>query len=107
LLKTESYVRKSELRLMRIRKSELVIIDDMMFMAMETNEANLFFQLVSDLYEKSSIILTSNKGPDNWSKMLGDQGIATAILDRLLHRCEVIHMDGESHRMKNRETIFD
>ena len=43
LLRTESYVRKSELRLMRIRKSELVIIDDMMFMAMETNEANLFF----------------------------------------------------------------
>ena len=105
LLKTESYVRKPELRLMRIRKSELVIIDDMMFMAMETNEANLFFQL--DLYEKSSIILTSNKGPDNWSKMLGDQGIATEILDLLLHRCEVIHMDGESHRMKNRETIFD
>lgn len=107
LLKTESYVRRSELRLRRIRKADLVIIDDMMFMAMETNEANLFFQLVSDLYEKSSIILTSNKGPDNWSKMLGDQGIATAILDRLLHRCEVIHMDGESHRMKNRETIFD
>lgn len=50
----------------------MVIIDDMVFMPMETNEANLFFQLVSDLYEKSSIILTSNKGPDSWSKMLGD-----------------------------------
>lgn len=107
LLKTESYVRKSQLRLSRVRKADLIIIDDMMFMPMETNEANLFFQLVSDLYEKSSIILTSNKGPDSWSKMLGDQGIATAILDRLLHRCEILHMDGDSHRMKHRETIFD
>ncbi len=107
LLKTEGYVRKSAIRLKRMREADLVIIDDMMFMAMETNEANLFFQLISDLYEKSSIILTSNKGPDSWGKMLGDQGIATAILDRLLHRCEVIHMDGESHRMKHRETIFE
>ncbi|MHA3226311.1 IS21-like element helper ATPase IstB [Bavariicoccus seileri] len=107
LLKTEGYVRKSAIRLKRVRQADLVILDDMMFMAMETNEANLFFQLISDLYEKSSIILTSNKGPDSWGKMLGDQGIATAILDRLLHRCEVIHMDGESHRMKHRETIFE
>ncbi|WP_051669225.1 ATP-binding protein [Carnobacterium jeotgali] len=107
LLKTESYVRKSELRLMRIRFSEVVIIDDMVFMAMKKNEANLFFQLVSDLYEKSAIILTSNKGPYNWSKMLGAHSIATAILNRLLHRCEVIHMDGEIHPLKNRETIFD
>lgn len=106
LLKTEGYVRKSAIRLKRVRQADLVIIDDMMFMAMEANEANLFFQLVSDLYEKSSIILTSNKGPDSWGKMLGDQGIATAILDRLLHRCEVVHMSGESHRMKYRESIF-
>lgn len=107
LLKTEGYVRKSAIRLKRMRQSDLVIIDDMMFMAMETNEANLFFQLISDLYEKSSIILTSNKGPDSWGKMLGDQGIATAILDRLLHRCEIVHMNGESHRMKHRQTIFE
>lgn len=107
LLKTEGYVRKSAIRLKRMRQSDLIIIDDMMFMAMETNEANLFFQLISDLYEKSSIILTSNKGPDSWGKMLGDQGIATAILDRLLHRCEIVHMDGESHRMKHRKTIFE
>lgn len=106
LLKTEEYVRKSAIRLRRIRQADLVVIDDMMFMAMETREANLFFHLVSDLYEKSSIILTSNKGPNSWGKMLGDQGIATAILDRLLHRCEVIHMNGESHRMKHRESVF-
>lgn len=72
----------------------------------ETNEANPFFQLVSDLYEKSSVILTSNKDPNSWGKMLGDQGIATAILNRLLHRCEVIHISGESQRLKYRESVF-
>lgn len=65
--------------------------------------------LLQAAYENNAegfYILTSNKGPDSWGKMLGDQGIATAILDRLLHRCEVIHMNGESHRMKHRESVF-
>ena len=53
-----------------------------------------------------SIILTSNKAPDQWSDLMGDQGITTAILDRLLHRVEVIQMDGESYRMKHKEKIF-
>ena len=106
LLKTEEYLRKSQIQLNRIRKADLVIIDDLMYMAMNQNEANLFFQLINHLYERSSIILTSNKGPENWGELLGDQGIATAILDRLLHRSEVIHLDGDSHRIKYRESIF-
>ncbi|MCM3548747.1 ATP-binding protein, partial [Alkalihalobacillus clausii] len=58
--------------------------------------------------ERSSIILTSNKSPDEWGNLIGDQGITTAILDRLLHRVEVIHGGEEerSHRMKNRKSIF-
>ncbi|WP_026700754.1 ATP-binding protein, partial [Salibacterium aidingense] len=107
LLKTETYVRKSQLRLKRIREADLVIMDDLMYMAMDHHEANLFFHLINHLYERSSIILTSNKGPENWGELLGDQGIATAILDRLLHRSEVIHLDGGSHRIKYRETLFD
>lgn len=66
-----------------------------------------FFQLVNHLYEQSSIILTSNKSPDQWSDLMGDQGITTAILDRLLHRVEVIHMDGNSYRMKNKQNYFN
>lgn len=77
-----------------------------MYMAMDQYEANLFFQLINHLYEQSSIILTSNKAPDQWSDLMGDQGITTAILDRLLHRVEVIQMDGESYRMKHKEKIF-
>src|SRR5699024_5780580 len=93
-------------QLNRIRKADLVIIDDLMYMAMDQHEANLFFHLINHLYERSSIILTSNKGPEDWGELLGDQGITTAILDRLLHRSEVIHLDGDSHRIKYRESVF-
>ncbi|MDQ0342536.1 DNA replication protein DnaC [Lederbergia wuyishanensis] len=83
LLKSEEYLRKSQLQLRRIRGADLVIIDDLMYMAMDQNEANLFFHLVNHFYERSSIILTSNKGPEKWGELLVDQGITTAILDRL------------------------
>ncbi|NYF26055.1 IS21-like element helper ATPase IstB [Sporosarcina sp. JAI121] len=106
LLKTEEYLRKSQLQMKKIRDADLVIIDDLMYMAMDQNEANLFFHLVNHLYERSSIILTSNKGPEEWGELLGDQGITTAILDRLLHRSEVLHLDGDSHRIKHRQTLF-
>lgn len=106
LLKTEDFTRKSQIQLNRLRAAQLVIIDDLMYMAMDQYEANLFFQLINHLYEQSSIILTSNKAPDQWSDLMGDQGITTAILDRLLHRVEVIQMDGESYRMKHKEKIF-
>ncbi|WP_163527243.1 IS21-like element helper ATPase IstB [Halobacillus ihumii] len=106
LLKTEEYIRKAQLRLKRIRDADLVIIDDLMYMAMDQQEANLFFQLVNHLYERSSIILTSNKGPEEWGELMGDQGITTAILDRLLHRAEVIHLNGSSHRIKYRKSVF-
>jgi len=66
-LKTEEYTRKSQVQLKRLRESDLVIIDDLMYMAMDQREANLFFHLINHLYERSSIILTSNKGPEQWS----------------------------------------
>lgn len=106
VLKTSDYTRRSQVALNRIKKSDLVIIDDLMYIAMDQNEANKFFQLINHLYERSSIILTSNKSPDQWGKLLGDEGIATAILDRLLHRVEIIQMDDESYRMKHRQSMF-
>lgn len=88
------------------KASDLVIIDDLMYMAMDQREANLFFHLVNHLYERSSLILTSNKSPDQWGELLGDDGITTAILDRLLHRVEIIQMNEDSYRMKHRKTMF-
>ncbi len=107
LLKTEEYIQKSKVQLKRLREADLVIIDDLMYMAMDQREANLFFHLINHLYERSSIIITSNKGPEQWVELMGDQGITTAILDRLLHRVEVIQLnENDSWRLKHRSTIF-
>lgn len=108
LLKTEEYIRKSQMQLKRIKESDLVIVDDLMYLAMDQREANLFFHLINHLYERSSIILTSNKGPEEWVELMGDQGITTAILDRLLHRVEVVQLnENDSYRLKHRFTIFE
>jgi DNA replication protein DnaC len=105
-LKTEEITRRSQTRLKRIREANLVVIDDLMFMAMDQREANLFFHLINDLYNSASILLTSNKGPSDWGELLGDPAITTAILDRIIHRSEVIHLNGDSYRMKHRSSIF-
>ena len=106
-LKTEEITRKSQTRMKRIRSADLVIIDDLMFMAMNQSEANLLFHLINDLYNTASIILTSNKAPKEWGELLGDPAITTAILDRILHRVEIIHLNGDSYRMKHRKSIFE
>lgn len=106
-LKTEEVTRKSQTKMKRIRNADLVIIDDLMFMAMNQSEANLLFHLINDLYNTASIILTSNKAPKEWGELLGDPTITTAILDRILHRVEIIHLNGDSYRMKHRKSIFE
>lgn len=106
LLKTQEFTQKSQLQIKRLQASDLVIIDDLLYMTMDQREANLFFQVINYLYERSSIILTSNKSPEEWRELMGDEGITTAILDRLLHRVEVVSINGESYRMKNRKNLF-
>lgn len=68
---------------------------------------NNHFHLINDLYNQASIILTSNKGPGDWGELLGDPAITAAILDRLIHRSEVIQLGGDSYRMKHRQTLFN
>lgn len=75
-------------------------------MAINSNEANLFFQLINKLYGQTSLIITSNKGPEAWGEILGDPAITTAILDRILHKSEVLTLNGDSYRLKYRQTIF-
>ncbi|GAA5464960.1 IS21 family transposase IS643 [Staphylococcus aureus] len=108
VLKTKEYVAKSKTRYKRIEKSDLIIIDDVMYMAYEPQEAHLFFQFIYELYDRAAFILTSNKGPGEWGKFLGDPTLTTAILDRLLHRSEILTFSEEqdSIRMKYRKTLF-
>ena len=80
--------------------SSLVVVDELGYLPIDTQEAYLFFQFVSYRYEKSSTIITSNKSFGDWQELFGDPVIATAVLDRLLHHCKVINIKGHSYRLR-------
>jgi DNA replication protein DnaC len=80
----------------------VLVVDEVGYLPLDRVEANMVFQLVSRRYERGSIILTSNKSFTEWGSVLGDDVLATAILDRLLHHCDVISINGPSYRLKDR-----
>lgn len=90
----------------RLLKLHLLAIDDIMMFPMKKEEANAFFNLINTLHEKASVIITTNKAPTEWAQRLDDEVLATAILDRLMYRCQIIKLTGDSYRMANRKTIF-
>jgi len=106
ILKTHEISQKSLQRLNWFRKCDLLIIDELGYLPVSRIEANLFFSLISELYESASIIVTSNKGFDGWADLLGDAVLATALLDRLTHRCQVLTLSDDSYRLKNRKQIW-
>ena len=81
---------------------KVLVIDEVGYLPLDDLGTTIFFQLVSARYERSSIILTSNKSYGDWGSIFGDQIIATAILDRLLHHSMTINVRGESYRLKER-----
>lgn len=105
-LKTSQISTASKRRIKTLNSAALVIIDEVGFMPLSTTEANLFFGFVSSMSEKTSLIITSNKGFDEWADFLGDATITTAILDRLIHHCEILNMTGNSYRLQHRKTII-
>ncbi|MEU9148334.1 ATP-binding protein [Streptomyces sp. NPDC048349] len=80
----------------------VLVVDEVGYQPLERAEANLVFQVISKRYEKGSIILTSNKTFSEGGQVFGDEVLATAILDRLLHHCDVVSINGPSYRLKNR-----
>ncbi len=91
----------------RLLKSHIMAIDDIMMFPMKKHEAVAFFNLIDCLHEKSSVIITTNKSPKQWAETLEDEVLSTALLDRILYRCEVVKVSGQSYRMENRKTIFN
>ena len=91
----------------RLTKAHLVAIDDIMLFPIKKTEAVALFNLINHLHERTSVIITTNKSPKQWAETLDDEVLATALLDRLLYRCEVLKLEGKSFRMENRQTIFD
>ena len=82
---------------------KLLIIDEFGVWPYDRLAATAFFSLVSARYERGSILLTSNKGFEEWGEVLGDPVIATAILDRLLHHSHVLNIRGESYRLREKK----
>ena len=83
-------------------KPSVLVCDEVGYLPLDRRQANMVFQLVSRRYERGSMIVTSNKAFGEWGSILGDDVLASAILDRLLHHCEVITINGPSYRLKDR-----
>ncbi|MGH3468001.1 MAG: IS21-like element helper ATPase IstB [Thermocrispum sp.] len=89
--------------LRRLGRYPLLIIDEIGYIPFEPHAANLFFQLVSSRYERASLIVTSNKVFGRWGEVFGDDVVAAAMIDRLVHHAEVISLKGDSYRLKDRD----
>ena len=90
--------------LTRLRRYGLIIVDEVGYLPFEQDAANLFFQLVSSRYEHASLILTSNLPFARWGDVFGDQVVASAMIDRIVHHAEVVTLKGSSYRLKHAQT---
>lgn len=94
-----------ERQLQQLSYARGLILDEIGYLPMTSEEASLFFRLLNRRYEKASIILTSNKGFADWGEMFGDNVLATAILDRLLHHSTTLNIKGESYQLKEKRKV--
>lgn len=89
-------------KLLYYSRLHLLIIDELGYMPISKEKANLLFQLISIRYEKGSIILTSNYNFDEWGKVFDDSIIASAIIDRLVHHSKIFYINGSSYRLRDK-----
>ena len=95
---------QDELR--RLTRYPLLVVDEVGYIPFEPEAANLFFQLVSSRYERASLIVTSNKPFGRWGEVFGDDVVAAAMIDRLVHHAEVIAHKGDSYRRKTHRQML-
>jgi DNA replication protein DnaC len=88
--------------LARLRRYGLIIVDEVGYLPFEQDAANLFFQLVSSRYEHASLVLTSNLPFSGWGAVFGDQAVAAAMIDRIVHHADVLTLKGASYRLRGR-----
>lgn len=96
------YENKLESRIKHFCRYELLIIDEIGYLPVDKQGANLFFQLIAKRYEKHSTIITTNQTFNKWGEVFSDNVLANAILDRLLHHSCVINIKGNSYRIKDK-----
>ena len=103
-LKSDVALPPSRLKRRKYMSTALLLIDEMGFETTTRQEASLFFKLVSYRYSRGAVLITTNKSVRDWTELLaGDEVLATAILDRLLHRAHVLNIRGRSYRLRDLE----
>jgi DNA replication protein DnaC len=96
-----------ENRLKFYAKYRVLIIDEIGYMPIDQDTANVFFQLIAKRYEKNSTIITTNMPFSKWGEFFGSATLANAVLDRLLHHSTVISIKGPSYRLKDKKLLFE
>ena len=95
-----------EAELKKIRRYRLIIIDEVGYIPFDQDAANLFFQLIASRYEQASIMVTSNLPFGRWGETFGDEIVAAAMIDRLVHHAEVLTLSGDSYRTRARRELL-
>ena len=80
-----------------------MVVDEVGYIPFDAQAANLMFSLVSSRYERASLIVTSNKPFSAWGEIFGDEVVAAAMIDRLVHHAELISLKGDSYRLKDQD----
>ena len=106
ILDTYETERSAGFRLKNLKKAQLVIIDEIGYTPITRSQANKFFTFISDTYETTSLVFTTNKEITEWAEMMGDPVLTTAMLDRILHHAKCFSLRGNSYRLKHPE-MFD
>jgi DNA replication protein DnaC len=81
----------------------LLIVDEVGYIPFDPHAANLMLALVSSRYERASMIVTSNKPFSRWGEIFGDDVVAAAMIDRLVHHAEILSLEGDSYRLKDKD----
>lgn len=106
-LKKSIQENRLENRLKFYAKYRVLIIDEIGYMPIDQDTANVFFQLIAKRYEKNSTIITTNMPFSKWGEFFGSATLANAVLDRLLHHSTVISIKGPSYRLKDKKLLFE
>lgn len=102
LLERAEHENRLEEELSRLIGPKLLIVDELGYLPLGHSGANLFFQLISRRYERGALVITSNKTFGQWGDIFGDQMLAAAILDRVLHHSSTVAIKGESYRLREK-----
>ena len=93
-------------RLAVLAAPSLMVVDEIGYLPVSQAGATLFFQLMSRRYEHASTVMTSNKGFEEWGEVLGDEVMAAALIDRILHHCHIVNIRGNSYRMRQHTELW-